>query len=222
MQLIRSITVIVMLLYGVAFGAPLKGGIPATLPNLQVNSQGQLVGENRDLHFIDCISDSLQQEIVWSALPTARLIEEVKNNKIDIIFPMGFTQQRRAQLIESKAIQVIHDYWVYQKHLPDMSDKEITIGVKLGSPQASYVQQQDFENIVKHNDYTGLYKMLLANRVQVVALPDMAYKGLVDKFGLGLTQYTAFLQRGYGFYLTPKAGAKLVTRVNQAVVLCRP
>lgn len=222
MQLIGSIGVVVMLYYGVAFGQPLKGGIPATLPTLQVNEQGQLTGRYGDVALVECVTKQLQQDIHWKSYPTARLIQEVKDNNIDIIFPMGFTLQRRKHLVQSEPIEVIDDYWVYKGALPNVKDKALFIGVKLGSPQASYMQQQGYENIVMHNDYTGLYKMLLAKRVQVVALPDRAYKGLVEQFGEGLTQHSPFLQRGYGFYLSPKSRPQLVKKVNQATVICRP
>lgn len=222
MQLIGAIGVMVMLFNSVAFGQPLKGGIPATLPTLQVNEQGQLIGRHGDVAFVTCVTNKLQQTIHWRSYPTARLIEEVKNNKLDIIFPMGFTAQRREHLIQSQPIEVIEDYWVYKNSLPDISNKALFIGVKLGSPQESYMQQQGYENLLKHNDYSGLYKMLLAKRVQVVALPDMAYKGLVEQFGEGLTQHTAFLQRGYGFYLSPKSSPEIIHNVNQATVFCRP
>ena len=221
MNMIDCTAVIAAFFCAQALGQPLRGGIPATLPTVQVNESGQLTGHYSDTRFMKCFLSELQQKIHWKSYPTARLIQEVKNNKLDIIFPMGFTQERRDQLIQSEHVELIEDYWVYKGAKPDVTAKSVSIGVKLGSPQEFYVKQQDYENIVRHNDYVGLYKMLLAGRVQVIALPDMAYIGLVDQFGKEKTQFTPFLQRGYGFYLSPKSTPEFIKKINEVTVTCR-
>ena len=201
---------------------PLKGGIPATLPSLYIDQQGLVAGDHGDVEFLTCFAKQLQQPIRWKSYPTARLIEETHNNKIDIIFPMGFTQERRALLIESQAVQEIEDYWVYKSALPDTSNKKISLGVKLGSPQDSYVQRQGFKNILRHNDYSGLFNMLLVGRVAVVALPDVVYKSLISRTDDSTIKFTPYLKRGYGFYLKPQSSAKFIRSANQATLNCRP
>ena len=110
----------------------------------------------------------------------------------------------------------------YKKALPDITNKRLLVGVKLGSPQESYVQQQGYENIIRHNDYSGLFKMLLAKRVQLLALPDIVYKGIVAQQGQGETQFIPYTRRGYGFYLRPNASPKFMKNVNQGTRACRP
>jgi ABC-type amino acid transport substrate-binding protein len=212
----------VWLVTGLALGQPLKGGIPATLPSLYVTSQGRLAGAHGDVEFIGCFVKRLQQNIHWQSYPTARLIEETKNNKIDIIFPMGFTTERRALLIESQPVQVIEDYWVYKDEISDTTNKHLRLGVKLGSPQDSYLQRQGYQNILRHNDYAGLFKMLLVNRVEMVALPDVVYNSLIASAENRALKHTAYLKRGYGFYLKPAATDAFLQSVNDSTVKCRP
>lgn len=207
-------------LAGVAL-ADLKGGIPATLPNLHVNEQHQVVGSLIDVQFLQCFYKDLKQSVSWESYPTARLIQRIKNNKLDIIFPMGFTPERQAQLIQSVAVQGTRDYWVYTHDQPNLSDKSLTVGVKLGSPQASYVQGQDYENIVFHNDYAGLLSMLLAGRVQMIALPDIVYNASASRYPDNAFKFSVYIERGYGFYMKPTTAPAQVARINQAVIACR-
>ncbi len=207
-------------LVGVA-AADLKGGIPATLPNLHVNEQHQVVGSLIDVQFLQCFYQALKQSVSWESYPTARLIQRIKNNKLDIIFPMGFTPERQAQLIQSVAVQGISDYWVYTHDQPNLGDKSLTVGVKLGSPQASYVQSQDYEDVVFHNNYAGLLSMLLAGRVQMIALPDIVYNALVSRYLDNPFNFSAYIKRGYGFYMKPSTDPAQVERINQAAIACR-
>ena len=199
----------------------LTGGIPATLPKLKVNAEHQVVGTLIDVQFLACFYQVLDQSVLWKSYPTARLIQQVHNNKLDMIFPMGFTLERKAQLIQSAAVQVTRDYWVYTHALPDLQDKSLTVGVKLGSPQASYVQTQGYESIVSHNDYAGLLNMLLAGRVELIALPDVIYEAFISQYSQGSFQFKMYLQRDYGFYLKPNTKPIQVKRINQAIMACR-
>jgi len=205
----------------IALEPPLTGGIPATLPKLKVNAEHQVVGTLIDVQFLPCFYQALNQSVLWKSYPTARLIQQVRNNKLDMIFPMGFTLERKAQLIQSVAVQVTRDYWVYTHALPDLQDKSLTVGVKLGSPQASYVQTQGYESIVFHNDYAGLLNMLLAGRVELIALPDVIYEALISQYSEKSFQFEMYLQRDYGFYLKPNTKPTQVKRINQAIMACR-
>ncbi len=204
-----------------AMDRPLTGGIPATLPKLKVNAEHQVEGTLIDVQFLPCFYQALDQSVLWKSYPTARLIQQVHNNKLDMIFPMGFTSERKAHLIQSAAVQVTRDYWVYTHALPDLQDKSLTVGVKLGSPQASYVQTQDYENIVFHNNYAGLLKMLLAGRVELIALPDLVYDALTSQYSEKPIYFKIYLQRDYGFYLKPNTKPFQVQRINQAIMACR-
>ncbi len=204
-----------------ALEPPLTGGIPATLPKLKVNADHQVVGTLIDVQFLVCFYQALDQSVLWKSYPTARLIQQVRNNKLDMIFPMGFTSERKAQLIQSVAVQVTRDYWVYTHALPDLQDKSLTVGVKLGSPQASYVQTHGYESIVFHNDYAGLLNMLLAGRVELIALPDVIYEAFISQYSEKSFQFEMYLQRDYGFYLKPNTKPAQVKRINQAIMACR-
>ncbi len=204
-----------------ALEPPLTGGIPATLPNLKVNAEHQVVGTLIDVQFLPCFHQALKQPVSWKSYPTARLIQQVRNNKLDMIFPMGFTSERKAQLIQSAPVQVTRDYWVYTHALPNLQNKSLTVGVKLGSPQASYVQSQGYQSVIFHNNYAGLLNMLLAGRVELIALPDLVYEALTSQYYEKSIYFKMYLQRDYGFYLKPATKPAQIKRINQAIKACR-
>ncbi len=121
-------------------------GIPEGMGENVINiKNGKVYGAFSAL--ANCIENRLNITFKWSFYPTKRLFLKLQNNELDMLYPMGFTQERNDIAQPSTPSFIDEDYWIYMGKKPDFSDKELAIAVKLGSPQEDILKAMGYKNL---------------------------------------------------------------------------
>jgi hypothetical protein len=211
--------VVLVLRPPIGLAEELRGGV-AEENGMKVD-QGRFLAPQFEVDRLDCITQTTGFTIHWQFYPTVRLLDMVEKLDLDLIFPMGFSEERDTFLTKSEYLFLSEDNFVYADQKPDFSDKvHIRIGVKRGSPQMGAVMTQGFQNVEIGNSYEGLLKMLEARRVDTIIVPDK----VIETFDPAVTQRLKtepFYQRQVGFYVGKKWSAEKLAALNAAILKCR-
>lgn len=200
--------------------SPLRGGIPENIPGFHVTSDGRLLASDPIQKKIKtCFESKLKKRIVWSEFPTARLLNLVVANELDLAYPMQFKSERTALMQPSDYTWRIDMFQITRKKM-DLSDKSIRVGVRLNSPEYADMKDAGYSNIAATSDYEALSKMLSSDLIDVAVLPDTVYREMKGAWSTGLT-ITVRNSREVGFYLNKADPGKLLDPVNRAVKGCR-
>lgn len=198
----------------------LRGGVPDTLPGAEIES-GKLTLHGASGKSFVCISRAFGRNIVWSSYPTKRALMMLKENELDVLFPMGFNAERDQYLQRSEVVVQSRDVWVYKGTRPNLDDKVgLSLGVKLGSPQEDFFTRAGYKNLTLVNSYENMLRMLAAGRVDALALPGEGWDQIAPELAWKAGTET-YLQRDAGFYFSKPADAPWVELLNQAIRACR-
>ena len=205
---------------GDAESAALKGGIPEGLPGFYASADGVLlVSDPVQKRITVCLQGKLNRRIVWSAVPTARLLAMLVANEFDLAYPMQFRSERSAVMLPSEYTWRAEIFQLSRKKI-DMSDKDTRVGVRLNSPEYSDMKEAGYRNIATPADYEGLSRMLNADLIDVALVPNTAYQELVGGWAKNLT-VAVRNGRGVGFYVNQSDPHKLLEGLNKVVKSCR-
>lgn len=193
-------------------------GVPQGMMDSVIKiKEGNVSGEYG--RFANCVSNKSSLKFDWNTYPTRRLLNMVYINKIDMLYPMGFTEQRNQLATPSKSVYFSQDIWIYTGSKPDFTNTELSIAVKSGSPQETSAKEMGYQNVVAL-EYSSMLKMLKSGRVRAVILPIR----LFNELNTEKTNYSTqnLLQRHVGFYLSKSFAKDNLTAINQAIDDCLP
>ncbi|MBV2128281.1 transporter substrate-binding domain-containing protein [Arsukibacterium indicum] len=210
----------------------LQGGVVQSFPGISVVN-GKIQPEPLYGHaeVISCIESALDASIVWQSLPTDRLLKLTRENQLDLIYPMGYTEERNRSLQASVWLTKDDDYFVFKTTtepaaMPEHEHlKSKLVGVKRGSPQLDYLQNNGYQHVHQVYDYQQLLPLLNMDRVEMLAVPQPLAEQLqlemqADPMSGSLQLYNYFT-RDAGFYLSPVFASTRLEQMNQAVIACR-
>lgn len=202
-----------------ADSSSLKGGIPEKMPGFYVTADGSLlVSDPVQKKIKTCFEDKMKRRIVWSEVPTTRLLNRVVANELDFAYPMQFNTERSAIMLPSDTTWRTDILQISRKKI-DMTDKTIRVGARLNSPEHADMKQAGYSNIAATSDYEALNKMLFAGLIDVAVLPGTVYQEMARSHAQGLI-ITVRSSREVGFYLNKSDPGKLLESVNRAVKKC--
>jgi hypothetical protein len=197
----------------------LRGGIPEKMPGFSVTADGQLlISDPVQKKIKTCFEDKMKRRIVWSEVPTARLLNRLVANELDFVYPMQFNSDRNAIMLPSDATWRTEILQISRKKI-DMTDKAIRVGVRLNSPEHADLKEAGYSNIAATSDYEALNKMLFAELIDVAVLPNTVYQEIDRSHAQGLI-ITVRSSREVGFYLNKADPGKMLDSVNRAVKSC--
>ncbi|MDX1676903.1 transporter substrate-binding domain-containing protein [Arsukibacterium sp.] len=211
---------------------PLKGGVVQSFPGISVvDSKIQPEPAYGHAEVIACIESALNTKIDWQSLPTDRLLKLTRENQLDLIYPMGYTEERDSYLQASAWLTKDDDYFVFKaaKIQPAMFHqqqiKTQPVGVKRGSPQQHYLQKNGFQYVHQVYDYQQLLPLLIMDRVDMLAVPQPLAEQLQAEMqtdpATATLQLYHYYTRDAGFYLSPAFARNNLAQMNAAVVACR-
>jgi len=180
----------------------LKVGVVDGLPGFKVEN-GRLQADSPHPEFVAALEKELRVKFVWSEYPTLRLLRKVGTGELDLIYPVGLSPERDAILKRSITVYMTHDYFAYKTRPSNVADTSLTVGCRLGSPQENWLKAKGY-NIETVISYESLIKILLADRVPMIALPKVAFDNLKSSDDWGTLRYEISTSREIGFYYTPK------------------
>lgn len=208
-----------------AFGAStspttIAVGFPEGLPGYEMLPNGQLqIDVPSKKKITECIENNMHAKFVWEAYPTKRVIQLLIDKKVDLIFPMGFTQERAATMIQSQYTWENADYFLSSRPI-DLGDKNIRMAARLGSPQHMDYAAEGYRHITTTYTYEELVKLLAGGMVDVVIIPQSVYEDQKGDWPQS-TIVTAGKQRNTGFYLNKDDPKGLREQLNKSIERCR-
>jgi len=207
---------LILLLSFSAIGFAASIGVPeGMVSNIIYINQGKASGQFGIV--ANCVADKTGLKFEWNEYPTRRLFIMAQNNELDMIYPVGFSQERNEFAIPSQVIFTNEELWLYVGNKPDFSDKNLSVAVIRGSPQEESLLKMGYENIslVK---YDAILEMLRMKRVAAVILPEKILVGLTGSIKLYSSQ--VFITRQVGFYLSRAFAKRNLATINQAIDGC--
>jgi hypothetical protein len=136
-----------------------------------------------------------------------------------MIYPMGFTDERAATMLQSDVTAQMPDILVSMKPI-NLQDKSIRIGARLGSPQETEYASKGYAHITAAYAYEDLPKMLARDMVEVAIVPAMVYSEQKNKWPVEAIVSTG-TPRSLGFYLTKGDPKGLLTNLNKGIAQCK-
>ncbi len=191
-------------------------GVPEGMMESVISIKGNKVSGDYG-RLAQCISSKSSLHFEWNIHPTQRLLNMIYINKIDMIYPMGFTKQRNKIATPSKSLYFSQDIWVYTGTKPNFKNLNLSIAVKSASPQETSAKEMGYKNVVTLG-YNSMLKMLKANRVRAVILPVRLFNELNNGDSNYFTEN--LLKRHVGFYLSKDFAKENLAAINQAIDDC--
>lgn len=210
----------------------LRGGVVQSFPGITVaNGKVKPGSAYGHAEIISCLETSLNVRIEWQSLPTDRLLKLTHENKLDLIYPMGYTEERDSYLQASAWLTRDDDYFIFKagaisvESLAKGQASNLAIGVKRGSPQQHYLQNHGYKNVHQVYDYQQLLPLLKMDRVEMLAVPQPLAEQLQTEMQTAAEQHNLQLYNYYtrdaGFYMAPAFARNKLNEMNEAVVHCR-
>lgn len=195
-------------------------GIPVGLPGYELQPSGVLrISDAFKQRFTDCVAKDLRVTFEWQALPTKRVIQMLMTNELDLIYPMGFTEERASQMAQSAPAWQNPDVWVSLDTIAP-SNKMLRIAARMGSPQHTDYVADGYANLVPVYAYEDLSKMLGRKAVDAAIVPRSVYLEQRKIWPEG-ARTTYGKPRSSGFYLNLDDPKRLLTRVNSSIGRCQ-
>ncbi|MBH9551497.1 substrate-binding periplasmic protein [Inhella gelatinilytica] len=196
-----------------------KAGVVEGLPGYELKDGELRIEEEFKRKLFDCVAKTLDARFVWQALPTRRLIQMVVERQLDVAFPMGFSEERAARMLQSQPLWDNPDLWLSLRPI-NPADKSLRVAARLGSPQEAEQTAAGYARVVGANTYEELGKTLRLNLVDAVVVPRSIYEELKPVWPEGVSP-TLGKTRSTGFYLSPQDPKGLATPLNRAIEHCR-
>jgi hypothetical protein len=143
----------------------------------------------------------------------------VADGQLDLAFPMGFTAERAAVLLQSAPAWDNPDYWLSLRPV-NIQDKSLRIAARLGSPQQVEYLADGYTRVTGSYTYPHLAKALAMDVSEAVIVPQSIYE---DQKALWPAQtiVTVGRRRQSGFYLNSSDPQRLLNPLNLAIEACR-
>lgn len=198
----------------------LRIGFPEGLPGYELSSSGDFVVKTPYKKALtQCVLENLQRPVVWSTYPTNRILSMLQNNDLDLIYPMGFTDERASKMLQSEHVWENWDYFLSLKPV-DPTDKSLRIGARHGSPQHTDYQVKGYERITPSYSYEDLIHALNRGLVDVVIVPQSVFEQQRADWPANVRSAKG-QQRNTGFYLNQADPQRLLAPLNRAIQRCR-
>ena len=195
-------------------------GIPSGLPGYEALDDNKLkINDPYKRGVTECIAGRLNATFVWMAYPTKRIIQMVQANELDMIYPMGFTEERAATMLQSNLAWQNPDALV-SLHPLDMRDKSTRIAARLGSPQQTYYVSDGFTSMTAAYAYEDLAKLLARGTVDVVIVPRSVF-GEQKSIWPPKVMVSPGRPRSSGFYLNKDDPKSLLKPLNESIARCK-
>jgi len=197
----------------------LRAGTPEGLPGYGMSGNKLVIEDAFKRRLFECVELTLNARFEWQALPTKRLLQMVGSGQLDIAFPMGFTAERAAALLQSATAWENPDFWLSLRPL-NIQDKTLRITARLGSPQHVEHAADGYGTVTPSYTYPELAKALAMGMADAVVVPQSVYE---DQKALWPAQtiVTVGRRRSSGFYLAPADPLSLLKPLNRAIDACR-
>ena len=168
--------------------------------------------------FANCVEKQSHIKFEWSEYPARRLFSMADQNELDIVYPVGITEQRNKVAIASKPVFLSERLWVYIGKPPDFNDKKLSIVVTRGTPTEETLKKLGYSNlsIVK---YDALLPMISRRRVAAALMPKKIFTGLAGAYPEFRTE--TFNKREIVFYLSKRFATDNLPSINQAIDACQ-
>lgn len=195
-------------------------GIPSGLPGYEPLEGNQLkILDPYKRSLTECISARLNVTFVWIANPTKRIIQSLHANELDLIYPMGFTEERADALLQS-AVTWQNPDTVVSLHPIDMGNKSVHLAARLGSPQQTDYASDGYFNMTAAYAYEDLVRLLAKRAVDAVIVPRSVYNDQKALWPAG-TVIAQAKARSSGFYLNKDDPKRLLKPLNDSIAQCR-
>lgn len=198
----------------------LRGGVPEGLPGYAMGVDGSLTIELPfKKRIFQCIEKALDAHVVWEAYPTRRVVQMVIDGKLDLAFPMGFTNERASKMLQSQPTWENPDNWLSMRPL-DITDKSLRIAARLGSPQQVDYLADGYTQVTGTYTYAELVKTLVQGLADAVIIPQSVYDDMKADWPKE-TRVSVGRARNSGFYLNAADPKGLLAPLNRAIDRCR-
>lgn len=197
-----------------------RAGFPEGLPGYTMHGDGTLAIEvPYKRRIFECIERVLNARFVFEAYPTKRVLQMLMDDKLDVAFPMGFTPERAATMLQSQYTWENADYFLSLRPI-DPRDKQLRVAARLGSPQHVDYAAEGYGRINPVYTYEELIGMLIDGRADVVIIPQSVYEDQKADWPKE-TIVTRGRARNTGFYLNAADPRQLSDPLNRAIGRCR-
>lgn len=194
-------------------------GIPEGLPGYTALPDGGMhMTDAYKQAITTCVERRLHAQFKWQTLPTNRVLRSLATNEVDLIYPMGFTEERAAALLESRATWENPDVWLSWGPVSP-SNKDVHIASRMGSPQHTEYASQGYAHLTPTYSYDDLPRLLAKHSVDVVIVPRSVYREKKSSWPEGI-QVTIGKQRNSGFYLNKADPKGLLNVLNAGIERC--
>ena len=197
-----------------------KGGVPEGLPGVSVIN-GDIQSNLPSVNVLKCILKRANLDVKWAEYPTRRVLLLLQKGELDLGYPMGFTTLRSLSMIPSETITSAPDLWVYSSlNKPDLKDRQLSIGVKAGSPQYDWVRENGYINIQVVPQYSSLLPMLRKEHVSAVIIPTLGDPKLEDLLpDKDMLTSVSTIREG-GAYFSKDISPEFYKKFNSQIVKC--
>lgn len=195
-------------------------GIPEGLPGYEPLPDGGLaISDPFKQRLTDCVAKNLNAKFEWKASPTKRVIQWLAASEVDLIYPMGFTEERAAQMLESKPTWENPDFVVSSRPV-DLANKQLRLAARLGSPQQTDYASDGYALLTGAYAYEELPKLLLHKAADAVIVPKSVYSEMKGQWPAGVRAVSG-RKRSTGFYVNASDPKRLLARLNAAIGHCK-
>lgn len=194
-------------------------GIPEGLPGyMALPDGGMRMADAYKQAITTCVERRLNVQFKWQTMPTNRVLRLLANAELDLIYPMGFTEERAAALLESRATWENPDVWLSWGPV-SQSNKEVHIASRMGSPQHAEYASQGYTHLTPTYSYDDLPRLLGKHAVDVVIVPRSVYLEKKSSWPEGIQVMTG-KARNSGFYLNKADPKGLLGALNTSIDRC--
>jgi len=197
----------------------LSVGLPEGLPGYDLLGNGEIkIHDEAKRRMTECIQHQLHVRFKWSAYPTKRAIEMLKDGKLDLLYPMGFSADRHATMAHSQATWDNSDILV-STHPIDVSDPQLHLAARLGSPQQVDESASRPGRMSASYRYADLVKLLNTGMVDAVVIPRSIYEEMKNQWPAHAI-VSKGRDRRTGFYVSPALAGNWLRTLDAGISTC--
>lgn len=195
-------------------------GIPDGMPGYERLPNGGLaMSDPFKQRLTDCVAKELNVRFEWKASPTKRVMQWLMSNEVDLIYPMGLTKERAAQMLQSKPVWENPDFVVSLRPV-DLANKQLRLAARLGSPQQTDYASDGYVQLTGAYTYEELPRLLALQAADAVIVPKSVYLEMKEQWPAGV-RAMAGRKRSTGFYVNASDPKRLLARLNAAIGRCK-
>lgn len=195
-------------------------GIPSGLPGYEALDGNKLrINDPYKRGVTDCIANRLGATFIWMAYPTRRIMQMLQVNEVDMAYPMGFTAERAAAMLQSNLTWQNPDVLVSSQAI-DWGDKNLRLAARLGSPQHTDYVADGYLNMTPAYAYEDLGKLLARGTVDAVIVPRSVFDEQKANWPPKIV-VAAGKPRSSGFYLNKNDPKGLLKPLNDSIARCK-